>query len=179
METALPGRGLVIRPGFVVGPHDYTGRFSYWPRRVAEGGEVLTPGRPEARVWLIDVRDLAEWTIRMVEAHATGVYNAAGPEGALTFGGLLEECRAITGSDARFTWVDDAFLLEREVAPYSELPLWLPDAAGGYPAIDFTRASSAGLTHRPIGDTIRAVLGGGPATPVQGQRCGSAARAGS
>jgi 2'-hydroxyisoflavone reductase len=158
VQSSLPGRSIVIRPGLVVGPHDYTGRFSYWPRRVAEGGEVLAPGRPEARVWLIDARDLAEWTIRLAEARTSGTYNAAGPPAALTLGDLLDECRAITGSDAHFTWVEDSFLLEHEVAPYTELPLWLPDAAGGYPAIDFARATAAGLTHRPIGDTIRAVL---------------------
>ena len=158
-EAALPGRTLIIRPGLVVGPHDYTGRFSYWPRRVAEGGEVLAPGRPEERVWLIDVRDLAEWTIRMAETRAAGIFNAAGPAEPLAFGALLDECRAITGSDARFTWVDDAFLLAQDVAPYTDLPLWLPDAVGGYPEIDFARATAAGLTLRPIGETIRAVLG--------------------
>jgi len=160
-ETALPGRTLIIRPGLVVGPHDYTGRFSYWPRRVAEGGEVLAPGSPEERVWLIDVRDLAEWTIRMAETRAAGIFNAAGPAEALSFGALLDECRAITGSDARFTWVDDAFLLAEDVAPYTDLPLWLPDAVGGYPEIDVARATAAGLTLRPIGETIRAVLGDG------------------
>ena len=160
-EAALPGRTLIIRPGLVVGPHDYTGRFSYWPRRVAEGAEVLTPGHPDARVWLIDVRDLAEWTIRMAETRAAGIFNAAGPAETLTFGALLDECRAITGSDARFTWVDDAFLLAEGVTPYTELPLWLPDAVGGYPEIHLARAFAAGLTLRPIGETIRAVLGDG------------------
>ena len=105
VQTALPGRALVIRPGLVVGPHDYTGRFSYWPRRVAEGGEVLAPGSPEARVWLdrrprprrVDDPDGRGARDRRVQRGRAG--------GALTFGGLLEECRAITGSDARFTWV--------------------------------------------------------------------------
>ncbi len=165
-EAALPGRTLIIRPGLVAGPHDYTGRFSYWPRRVEEGGEVLAPGSPEALVWVIDVRDLADWTIRMAERRATGIYNAAGPSSALTIGELLEECRTITGSGARFTWADDGFLLAHGVAPYTELPLWLPAEAGGYPRIDFARATAAGLTHRPIGDTIRAVLGEGESGAV-------------
>ncbi len=161
VESSLPGRTLVIRPGLVVGSHDYTGRFTYWPRRVAKGGEVLAPGRPETRVWLIDVRDLAEWTIRMIESRTTGVFNAAGPGDSLSFGELLERCRAITGSDARFTWVDDAFLVAHDVVPYTELPLWLPAAGGGYPEVDIARATAAGLTFRPVDETIRDVLGDG------------------
>ena len=120
---------------------------------------MLAPGSPEQRVWLIDVRDLAEWAVRMAETRAAGIFNVAGPAETLSFGALLDQCRAITGSDAQFTWVDDAFLLERDVAPYTDLPLWLPDAVGGYPAIDIGRATAAGLTLRPIVDTIRAVLG--------------------
>lgn len=158
VESAFPGAALVIRPGLIVGAHDYSGRFSYWPRRVARGGQVLAPGRPETRIWLIDVRDLAEWTIRLAEERVTGVFNAAGPGSELTMGGCLEECRAATASDARFTWVDDEFLVERDVVPYTELPLWVPGGDGGYPAIDISKARGAGLTFRPIGDTIRAVL---------------------
>jgi 2'-hydroxyisoflavone reductase len=166
VESALPGRALVIRPGLVVGRYDYTGRFGYWPHRVALGGEVLAPGNPGSRVWLIDARDLAAWIIRLVEAQAAGVYNAAGPGSALTMGDLLDECARITGSDATFTWVDDAFLLEHGVVPYTELPLWVPELDGGYPTIELTRALAAGLTLRPIGDTIRDVLdwGSGDAT---------------
>ncbi len=158
VEAALPGRTLVIRPGLVVGRHDYTGRFGYWPRRVAQGGEVLAPGRPDCRIWLIDARDLAGWTIRLVEAKATGIYNAAGPGTALSMGDLLDECKKITGSDAAFTWVDDAFLLGHGVVPYSELPLWVPELDGGYPFVDASKAEAAGLTFRPIGETIGDVL---------------------
>ena len=160
-EAALPGRTLVIRPGLVVGSHDYTGRFSYWPKRVAEGGEVLAPGRPETRIWLVDARDLAEWTIRLVEGQATGVLNAVGPGAPLSFGEVLEQCQQLTGSDASFTWVSDDFLLHHGVIPYTELPLWVPDMDGGYPEIDISRAVAAGLEFRPIADTIRDVLGGG------------------
>ena len=122
---------------------------------------MLAPGQPETRVWLIDVRDLAEWTIRLAEARAAGVFNAVGPRTPLDVRRLLDECRAITGADARFTWVDDEFLLAHDVVPYTELPLWIPDGDGGYPAIDIARAIAAGLTFRPIGDTIRDVLGDG------------------
>ncbi|HUY71714.1 MAG TPA: NAD-dependent epimerase/dehydratase family protein [Gaiellaceae bacterium] len=160
-EAALPGRTLVIRPGLVVGSHDYTGRFSYWPRRVAEGGEVLAPGRRETRIWLLDARDLAEWMIHLVERQVTGTFNAAGPGTPLTFGQLLEECKELTGSDARFVWVGDEFLLDHGVVPYTELPLWVPDQDGGYPELDLSRAVAAGLSFRPIADTIRDVLGRG------------------
>jgi 2'-hydroxyisoflavone reductase len=158
VEAALPGRTLVIRPGLVVGRYDYTGRFGYWPKRVALGGEVLAPGNPDSRVWLIDASDLAAWVIRLVEERAVGVYNAAGPGSVLTMGDLLDECARITGSSATFTWVDDAFLLEHGVVPYTELPLWVPELDGGYPIIELTRALAAGLVLRPIGDTIRDVL---------------------
>ncbi len=157
-EAALPGRTLVLRPGLVVGSHDYTGRFGYWPRRVAAGGEVLAPGRPESRVWLLDVRDLAEWIIRLVEQRVSGVFNAAGPRTPLSFGQLLEQCKEITGSDARFVWVGDDFLLARGVIPYTELPLWVPALDGGYPELDLARAVAAGLTFRPLAETIRDVL---------------------
>jgi 2'-hydroxyisoflavone reductase len=160
-EAAFPGRTVVLRPGLVVGPHDYTGRFSYWPRRVAEGGDVLAPGRPGARVYVIDVRDLADWTIRLVESGSIGVFNVVGPAEPLTFGELLERCRVVTGADARFVWVADDFLVDRGVVPYTELPLWIPDAAGGHPEIDVTRAIAAGLGFRPVDDTIRDVLGYG------------------
>jgi 2'-hydroxyisoflavone reductase len=159
-EAALPRRMLVIRPGLVVGSHDYTGRFSYWPRRVGEGGEVLAPGRPESRIWLLDARDLAEWMIRLVEEQVTGVFNAAGPGAPLGFGQLLEECKEITASDARLVWAGDDFLLHHGVVPYTELPLWVPEMDGGYPELDLSRAVAAGLTFRPIADTIRDVLGG-------------------
>ena len=162
VETSFPGRALVIRPGLIVGAHDYTGRFSYWPRRVADGGEVLAPGRPGTRVWLIDARDLAGWAIRMVESQTTGIFNATGPPEPLTMGALLEECRAVTGSDATFSWAPDAFLLAHGVLPYTELPLWVPDLDGGYPVVDVSKAIAAGLTFRPIADTIRSVLESSP-----------------
>jgi 2'-hydroxyisoflavone reductase len=157
VEAALPGRALVIRPGLIVGTHDYTGRFSYWPRRVARGGEVLAPVSPEVRIWVIDARDLGEWMLRMVEAKATGVFNTVGPDYPLRFGELLDQSGAISGSDAQITWVDEEFLARHEVAAWTDLPLWLP-ASDPHPEVNVSRAIAAGLTFRPIGDTIRAVL---------------------
>lgn len=157
VESAFPNRTIVLRPGLIVGRYDYTGRFSYWPHRIASGGEVLAPGSPETRVWLIDARDLAEWAIRLIEQGTAGIFNATGPPEPLSMGELLDECRAIAGSDAIFTWVSDVFLQEHEVVPYTEVPLWLPES-DGYPYIDPSRAVASGLTFRPIAETIRDVL---------------------
>lgn len=158
VEEALPGRTLVVRPGLIVGPHDPTNRFAYWPRRVARGGEVLAPAPPERLVQFIDARDLADWTIRMAASGATGVFNATGPDYKLSMGALLEECRRVLGGDARFTWVDEEFLLENKVEAWSELPLWI---TGEDPAMRYFmeancgRAFKAGLTFRPLAETVR------------------------
>ena len=126
-EECLPGRVLNVRAGLIVGPFDYSDRFTYWPRRVAEGGEVLAPGRPDRQLQFVDVRDLADWIVRMAEARRAGTYNATGPDYVLTMERLLEECRATTGSDARFVWIDDRFLLEAGLTPWAEVPLWIPE----------------------------------------------------
>ncbi len=157
-EAAMPGRVLHVRPGLIVGPHDPTDRFTYWPWRVAQGGNVLAPGRPERRVELIDGRDLSHWILRAVEARRTGVYNATGPAHELTMGDLLAACRQAIGSDAHFTWVDEAFLLANGVAPWSELPLWLPESDNGVMAVDCQRAIAAGLELRPLAETVQDTL---------------------
>ena len=157
-EQAMPGRVLNVRPGLVVGPDDYSDRFTYWVRRAARGGEVLAPGRPERRVRVIDARDLAEWLIRMAESRTAGVFNATGAEDELTFGGMLEACRTVSGSDARFTWVGEAYLLDNGVQPWGELPLWIPDANNGIFEIRNDKAIAAGLTFRPLADTIRDMM---------------------
>ena len=150
-------RALVVRPGLIVGPHDPTGRFTYWPHRIARGGEVLAPGPPERPTQVIDVRDLAEWTISLCEAQESGTYNATHPGFALSE--LLEACRAATTSDARPTWVTDDFLLEQEVGEWMELPLWLADPAlAAADRVDVRRAVGAGLAFRPLEETARATL---------------------
>ncbi|MDQ3804699.1 MAG: SDR family oxidoreductase [Acidobacteriota bacterium] len=160
-EAAMPGRVLIVRPGLIVGPHDPTVRFSYWTARVARGGEVLAPGNPETQIQFIDARDLAEWTLRMVEGGRAGVYNASGPDYVLTMGRFLEECLTVSRSDARLTWVNEQFLLERGAQAWSELPLWIPESSETHryflrPNID--RALAAGLTFRPLAETIRDTL---------------------
>ncbi len=161
VEDALPGRTLTVRPGLIVGPDDYTDRFPYWPRRVAEGGEVLAPGDP-GRFWqFVDVRDLGAWTVGMVEAGRTGRFNVDGPRRALTAGEVLDTCREVSGSGAELTWVPEAFLLAQGVEPWTELPFWFPedDAAlrGAYD-VEVDRAVEAGLVCRPLADTVRDTL---------------------
>jgi 2'-hydroxyisoflavone reductase len=158
VEDVLAGRALVIRPGLIVGPHDPTNRFTYWVRRLAVGGRVLVPRAPDQPVQLIDARDLADWIVRMVENRSAGIYNATGPAEPLTFGPMLERIRAATGGDAELVWIDEARLAEAGVEPWDELPLWLdlarnPDFVG-FLAADIGRALGAGLTLRPLEDTV-------------------------
>ena len=161
-EEVMPNRVLIIRPGLIVGPYDYTDRFTYWPVRVAGGGEVLAPGRPDRFIQFIDVRDLAEWTISMIERKATGAYNTHGRPNSLTMQQLLDECKSVTGSDAQFTWVSEDFLLKENVAAWSELPLWLPEEAAphlkGFMFVSPDKAITEGLNFRPLRDTIRDTL---------------------
>jgi len=151
--------GLVIRPGVIVGPHDPTDRFTYWPVRVDRGGDVLAPGAPERRVQFIDVRDLAAWTVRMIEDEGSGIYNATGPAGGVTMGKTLETCREVSESDARFVWVDGEFLLEHNVQPWTEMPLWLTgEDAVGFGRVNVEKAVAAGLRFRPLAETAHDTL---------------------
>ena len=152
---------LVVRPGLIVGPHDPTFRFAYWIDRIRRGGEVLAPGDPGDPVQLIDVRDLAEWMVRMIEARQAGTFNASGPDFELTMRQFLEDCRAGIGGDARFTWVDGDFLIERGVAPWSQLPLWMPSSLERHAFFHrarIERALAAGLTFRALAETARDTL---------------------
>jgi 2'-hydroxyisoflavone reductase len=161
-EEVLPNRVLIIRPGLIVGPDDYTDRFTYWVERIARGGEVLAPGRPDRYVQLIDVRDLAEWTVRTIERRATGIYNANSLPRELTMKRVLGDCKTTSGSDAVFTWVSEEFLLREGVVAWSELPLWLPEKDAprvkGFMFIDCNKAVGSGLSFRPLKETIRDTL---------------------
>jgi 2'-hydroxyisoflavone reductase len=157
VRETFDGRALVVRPGLIVGPHDPTGRFTYWPHRVARGGEVLAPGPPDRKTQVIDVRDLGEWIVSLCERGAAGTYNATHP--GVSWSELLDTCRDVTGRDARVTWVDDAFLVEQGVGEWMELPLWLADPAfAAADDVDVTRALDAGLVFRPLEDTVRGTL---------------------
>lgn len=161
-EAVMPNRVLTIRPGLIVGPDDYTDRFTYWVVRVAGGGEVLAPGRPDRPLQFIDARDLAEWTVRMIEQEKTGVYNASGLTGSVTMASLLTECRTVSGSNATFTWVSEELLLHEPVLAWSEMPLWLPEEAAphlkGFMFMNCDRALTAGLKFRRLSDTVRDTL---------------------
>jgi 2'-hydroxyisoflavone reductase len=163
VQSGMPGRALIIRPGLIVGPQDPTDRFTYWPARISKGGSVLAPGNPDANLQFIDVRDLADWTIRMVEAQQIGVYNATGPDYMLTMQSFLEQCREVTGSNAHLTWVNNEFLLQQGVGPWIELPLWIP-GVGETEKVTYMlsayveKAISAGLNFRPLREIIQDTL---------------------
>ena len=159
VENAYPGRSLIIRPGLIVGPYDPTDRFSYWPVRLHRGGQAVAPAPQNAPVQIIDVRDLADWTIQRMEEGDTGVYNATGPENPMTMLDMLEQCRTAVGPDAELRWLDAEELLAAGVEPWTDLPLWLPgDEMAGLLAIDVSRALASGLTFRPMIETARDTL---------------------
>ncbi len=170
-EKWFPGKTLVIRPGLIAGPGDETDRFTYWPVRVARGGSVLAPGAPEDPVQFIDARDLAEWTVRMAEDRATGIYNATGPAVPLGVGAMLGGIRDALGATADFVWVGAEFLAKEKVAPWSDLPVWLPPVGetAGFLRTNIRRALDRGLTFRPLAETARDTLAWFRAQPAERQ----------
>jgi 2'-hydroxyisoflavone reductase len=156
VEETMPGRVLNVRPGLISGPHDPTDRFTYWPRRVAAGGEVLAPDHEERKVQYIDVRDLASWIVKMLEERRTGTFNAAGPDYELRMGRLLEECEVVAGAEP--VWVSEDFLEKKGVEPFTELPLWVPRKYAAMLAVDRSKAIEAGFAFRPLSETIEDVL---------------------
>jgi 2'-hydroxyisoflavone reductase len=165
-ESAIPGRVLNIRPGLIVGPHDLTDRFTYWPARIQRGGEVMAPGKPNGPIEFIDVRDLADWNIRMAEDRQTGIYNATGPDKQLTMGVFLDTCREVLNREAKLTWVDESFLEKHQVAAFSEMPLWLPEAMNALNTTDCRKAFAAGLNIRPMAETIQATVAWAESRPA-------------
>ncbi len=159
-ERAMPGRTTVVRPGLIVGPGDPTDRFTYWPVRIADGGEVLAPGTPSASLQIMDARDLAAWMILCLEQRTVGTYNAMSPPGLHTMGALMNACRSASDSDAEFTWIDADFLEANGVAPWSDLPAWIPPRGdyAGFGAISVDRATDTGLTHRDLKTTCADTL---------------------
>jgi len=147
-----------VRAGLIVGPHDPTGRFTYWPHRVARGGDVLVPGPAWRPVQLVDVRDLAAWIVTAAEERLSGPFNATGPA---TMGAVLDAARRASGSTARAVEVDDAFLTGQGVGEWMELPLWIDpsnDDWRHFMEVDATRATAAGLTFRPLDETVAGAL---------------------
>lgn len=156
----FPGITTVIRPGLIVGPGDETDRFTYWPVRIVRGGEVLAPGDGSDPVQIIDARDLAEWTIRMAEQQVLGTFNVTGPGYELSMAAMLKGIHAVTAAKAHFTYVATDFLARHNVAPWSDLPVWVPghgDTAG-FARVSIARAVAAGLTFRPLATTVADTL---------------------
>lgn len=156
-RAAFPAGHLVIRPTYIVGPGDRSDRFTYWPVRIARGGEVLVPGTPEDPMQYIDVRDLTAFMLDLMEGSGTGTYNVAGPEGPLSMAELMYGIRAVTTSIVRFTWVDPDFLAANGI---TDLTFWEP-ARGktlGMMCIDARKAFGAGLRVRPLAETARDTL---------------------
>lgn len=150
-------RSLIIRPGLIVGPHDPTDRFTYWPLRIAKGGEVLAPDRPDAMAQFIDARDLADFTIKLIDQNVSGTFNAIG--NPVTLNTVFETCKRISKSNASFKWAPLEFLEKNNVAPWSDMPIWIPEVGddAGISQVDISKAVHAGLTFTPLTDTIKAI----------------------
>ncbi|BAJ31749.1 MULTISPECIES: NAD-dependent epimerase/dehydratase family protein [Kitasatospora] len=169
---AFGERASVVRPGLIVGPHDSTDRFPYWPRRFRRGGRVLLPGDPADPAQFIDVRDLAAWILDCVTAGRGGPYHVTGRP--LPFGEFFAACRAVVNPAAEPVWIDSARLLRAGVEPWMGVPMWIasPECAA-INRVDVSRALAAGLAYRPLAETIADTLAwdtarGGPAPDARG-----------
>ncbi len=145
---------LLARPGLILGPYEIPGRLPWWLHRIAQGGEVLAPGPRELALQYIDVRDLAAWMVVCAEQRTAGTFNAISASGHTNMSEVLEACRLTTNSDAKFTWVPPDFVLEQGIKPWSEMPIWVDPASRGIHSFDTSKAASAGLTCRPIAETV-------------------------
>ena len=158
VEEAMPGRVTQIRPGLIVGPRDGTDRFTYWPVRIDQGGEVLAPGKPSDLTQYIDVRDLARFMVHCLEQELTDTYNVV--RNPMPFGDLLSTCVDTIESDAELTWVPADFLAEHDIQAWRDVPAWADSdsALAGSLTWSADKALSAGLTISPVEDTIRDTL---------------------
>lgn len=159
-EKAMPGRAWSVRPGLIVGPGDKSDRYTYWPVRIAKGGDVLAPGDGNDPVQYIDVRDLAAWIVLGIEKNLTGIYNATGPAKKLTMKAFLDEVQKGVAGSAKLVWVPADFLESKEVAPWKDMPVWVPSRNGeeGFAELDCRKAIGSGLTFRPASATARDTL---------------------
>jgi len=149
-----PAATLVVRPGLIVGPHDPTGRFTYWARRFGDGGRILVPGPRDRRIQFIDVRDLARWIVDAVEAGLHGAFNLAGPVGGIDSERFVQAGLASSDAAAEPVWVDSRFLQDQGVKPWMELPLWLADEMPGTLDVDIAAAVRTGLVTRAPEQTL-------------------------
>lgn len=172
LEQELPGRGLAVRAGLIVGPYDNTGRFTYWVHRLARGGEVLAPEPRDQPVQFVHARDLADWLLASAERRLAGVFNATGPETPITLGQLLDACGELAESPVTLRWVDERFLVEQGVEEWSDLPLWIAPGVkkeiAGLMSVDVSLALAEGLRFRPLEQTVRDTLAQAELTPGAG-----------
>lgn len=170
-ERRFPGIATLVRPGLIVGPGDQTDRFTYWPVRLARGGDVLAPGDGSDPVMFIDARDLAEWTIRLAEQRAFGAYNAVGPDYPLSMAAMLHGIRATGSAGARLHWADTDWLEAQGVRPWSDLPVWIPGRgdSAGFHTRSIARALAAGLSFRPLAQTATDTLAWFQGQPAERQ----------
>jgi len=161
----------IIRPGLIVGPGDATDRFTYWPVRLSRGSQVLAPGDGADPVQFIDVRDLAEWTIRMAESRTLGTFNATGPEHVLSMHDMLAGITSAIHANAQLTWVPAEFLAAQDVQPWSDMPVWIPrqGEGAGFARRSMAMALAAGLTYRPLATTASDTLDWFKAQPGERQ----------
>lgn len=159
-EKNFKGRTTVIRPGLIVGPRDRTDRYTYWPVRVAQGGEVLAPGDGKDFVQYIDARDLGAFIVHCLEQKSMGIFNATSPIADETTLDMLNHCKQAVSSDATFTWADADFLESQDVQPWSGMPVWVPRKGemGGLSQINVEKAQKQGLVFRPRKETVQDTL---------------------
>ncbi|NTX05325.1 NAD-dependent epimerase/dehydratase family protein [Myxococcus sp. CA040A] len=170
-EKAMPGRTFNVRPGLIVGPDDPTDRFTYWPVRVARGGEVLAPGTGHDTTQFIDARDLAAFIILGVEQKLSGPYTATGPSKPLVMRDFLERSKKALNSDARFIWAHPSFLEKHKVEPFGDMPVWVSPTGedAGLLRVNIDKALAAGLTFRPLEETVRDTVAWFNAEPPERQ----------
>lgn len=170
---AFPERSLIVRPGMIVGPDDPSDRFTYWPARVKGGGEILVPGNPSQKMQIIDVRDLAAWTLAQMEAGAQGDFNVTGPDHPLTMQKVLETSRAVACSTADFVYIPGEFLQARGLEQNALFAWWTPDDDPETRCawdVDSSKAIAAGLTFRPLEETIQDTLEWDASRPADAPR---------
>lgn len=159
-EAELPGRTTVVRPGLIVGPGDNSDRFTYWPARADRGGEILAPGSAQDPTQFIDVRDLAAFLLTTLERGHVGIYNADAEPGALTMGALLRESQKASGKKSTVTWASADFLEAQKVSAWGDMPVWIParGETAGFGRTSVSKARAAGLSYRPLRETVRDTL---------------------
>lgn len=150
---------LIIRPGLIVGPHDPTNRFTYWPVRIRKGGKTLAPGNGSGFIQVVDVRDLAEFMVNLIEKNVNGVFNVTGPTRPLRIDELLDRLIQVTQSDTELVWKQDQWLLDNKVGPWMEMPLWAPSPAfQASMQTNISKSMEYGMTFRALEETVQDTL---------------------